>query len=143
MDGMHSGSPNRKLLGGLALLIGLGVVIVALGSGTNLLAFLPFLFILACPLMMFFMMGSMGHDRMGHDRMGHDHMVGSEGQQGGASDDLPDLAGLPRDQQIWNLRHELTRMAWRQEALRQNLEQLEAEQKAERVVGTENTAGIR
>ena len=77
--------------------------------------------------MMIFMMSSMGQH----------HMAGSDEQPGDTSEDLPNLAGLPRDQQVWALRNELTRMAWRQEALRHDLEQLEAEQKTGRLVDAE------
>lgn len=135
MNGMQSGNSGRKVIGGLVLLIGTGVVIAAVGSGTNLLAFLPFLLVLACPLMMFFMMGSMGHD--------HRSGMSSDAHHDGVSAEVPDLTGRSRDQQAWTLRRELTRMAWRQEALRHDLEQLEAEQQAERVVDAEHTAGAR
>jgi hypothetical protein len=132
----HGGTRNTasKVVGGLALVVGLGVLISALnGGGWSLAAALPFLLILACPLMMLFMMGSMGHD----------HMDGSEHHHDVASEDLPDLAGLPRDQQVRALRQELTRMAWRQESLRQTLEQVEGDQKAERVVDAESATGAR
>ena len=127
MNGMQSRQSSRKLIGGLVLIIGIGAVIAAVVSGTNPFAFLPFLLILACPLMMIFMMGSMGHN----------HGSGADTQRGswtdGVPDDLPDLAGLPRDQQVWALRRELTRLAWRQAALRQDLERLQDEPKAEGV----------
>jgi len=126
MNDMHSAGSNRKLRGGLVLVIGMGLVIAALASGTSLLSFLPFLLILACPLMMIFMMGSMGHD----------HMSGSGEHYSATAEDPPNLAGLPRDQQMWALRRELTRVAWRQEALRHDLEQMEAEQREARPADT-------
>lgn len=132
MNDMRSGGSNRKLMVGLVLVIGSGLVVLALANGTNLLSFLPFLLILACPLMMIFMMGSMGHNHMSG--------MSSDEQHSAAPGDLPDLSGLPRDRQVWALRRELTRMAWQQEALRHDLEQLEAEQKADRIVDAERTA---
>ncbi len=45
--------------------------------------------------------------------------------------------GLSRVEQVHALRGELTRMAWRQEALRKDLDQLEAEQKGEPMVDAE------
>lgn len=123
MHDMHSAGSNRKLMGGLVLVLGVGLVIAALASGTNLLPFLPYLLILACPLMMIFMMGSMGHQHS---------LAPSELTVSSAEDQL-DMAGLSPDQKARALRRELTRLAWRQEALRQDLERFEAEQNVERV----------
>jgi uncharacterized membrane protein YuzA (DUF378 family) len=123
------GAINWKLIGVLALAV---VVIVALlatfGNGTSLLAYLPYLLLLACPLMMIFMMGSMGH-----------HGSGPHALHDGVHNDGPDIAGLTRDEQVWALRNELTRMAWHQEALRQDLERLEHE----RVVDADEAARTR
>jgi hypothetical protein len=113
-------STNWKLIGGIALLAGLGVLLVGQNGGWSLASALPLLLILACPLMMICMMGH--------------HMAGPEQHHEAKAEDLPDLAGLPHDQQVATLRHELTRMAWRQESLRQTLEQVEADQRAGRVV---------
>jgi hypothetical protein len=128
MNNSQSGNTIWKLVGGLVAVIGLVILFAALsGFGWNLAAilpFLPFLLILACPLMMIFMMGPMGHH----------HMAGPEQHHDAMAEDLPDLAGLPHEQQVAALRHELTRMAWRQESLRQTLEQVEADQRAGRVV---------
>ncbi len=93
MNGMHSGGSNRKFVGGVVVVIGIGLVIAVLASGTSLLAFVPFLLLLACPLMMIFMMGSMGHY----------HMAGSNeqpGSDGSTPSDLPNMAGLSRDQRV-------------------------------------------
>jgi hypothetical protein len=135
MNGMPSGSSNWKLIGGLVLLVGVGILLAVAGSGSGskLLSFAPFLFILACPLMMIFMMGSMGHH----------HSPESNEYTSGVADDPMDLAGLSRDQKERVLRHELTRLAWRQEALRQALDQIEAEQKARRPSGMQHTVGSR
>lgn len=109
------GAINWKLVGGLALAV---VVIVALlatfGNGTSLLAYLPYALLLACPLMMIFIMGSMGH-----------HGSERHAPRDGIHDDGPDIAGLTQDEQVWALRNELTRIAWHQESLRQDLERLE------------------
>jgi DUF2933 family protein len=100
------------------------------GGCLTLLGYLPYLLILlilACPVMMLFMMGSMGHN----------HMAGSNVPQGDVSDDSRELAGLAHDEQVRALRDQLTSMAWRQEALRHDLEQLEPD----RVVEAEKSAG--
>jgi hypothetical protein len=138
MNAMHSGGSNRKWIGGLVVVIGIGLVFAALSSGgsSTLLSFLPFLLILACPLMMIFMMGSMGS-------MGHGHSAGSALPPGSTSEDLPNLTGLSPDQQMRTLRHELTCVAWRQEALRQTLAKVQAEQRAERGAGADNMTGAR
>lgn len=52
------------------MLIGVAALAVLGIAGLPVLSYLPFLIILACPLMMIFMMGSMGHD---HSSSGHDH----------------------------------------------------------------------
>ena len=135
MNEKRSGRSYRKLMGGLVLVVGLGLMLAALASGSDLVSFLPLLLVLACPLMMFFMMGSMRHDQ----RSG----MSSDAHHDGVSAEVPDLTGRSRDQQAWALRRELTRMAWRQEALRHDLEQLKAEQQSEQVVDAEHTAGAR
>jgi hypothetical protein len=79
--------------------------------------------------MMLFMMGSMHHEP---DADGaHSHMT--------SGDDGPDLQGLTHDEQVRALRNEMTRMNWRQETLRQELERLERE----RTVDTTLTGGAR
>lgn len=131
MNHRHARGANRKLLGVLGIVIGIGVVIAALSSttGAGILSFVPYLLILACPLMMLVMMGSMGS-------MSHNHLTPNE-QRDNIDDALPDLRGLAREEQVRVLRGELSRMAWRQEALRHDLDQLEAEQKAEPVADAE------
>lgn len=54
------------------MLIGVGIFVVLGIAGLPVLNYLPLLIILACPLMMIFMMRGMGHDHGGpqHD---HDH----------------------------------------------------------------------
>jgi hypothetical protein len=87
-----------------------------------------FLLALACPLMMLFMMRSMHHQA---DADGsHQHMAAS---------DASNLEGLTREEQIQTLRTEMTRMNWRQEALREDLERLERERPAD----TSPTGGTR
>ena len=124
---------NWKLIGGAVLVIlalAIGVFLAQGTSAAGLLTYLPFLLFLACPLMMVFMMGSMGHHGSVPHAL-HDH--------DGVHDDSPNMSGLTRDEQIWALRNELTRMAWRQEALRQDLEHLEHEH----VVDADEAAMIR
>lgn len=120
MKNRQSGAVNWRLIGGtaLAILVLVGGVLIAQGNGgPTLLAYLPFLLILACPLMMLFMMRSMGS--MDHHPAGP-HEVGD-----GTGDDRLDMATLTRNQQVWALRNELTKLAWRQEALREDLERIE------------------
>ncbi len=133
MNDRHSRGTNRKLLVALALVVGIGVVIAFLGSGTRVLSFLPLLLTLACPLMMLFMMGAMGHN----------HMSAPNGNQDSMSDAAPDLKELSREEQVRVLRGKLTRMAWQQEALRHELEQLDAKQRDDPVVDTEPMPGVR
>ena len=120
---MHEKPSRRRgwrLIAGLALVVvGLGVFVVLQGSIAPLLTYLPFLLILACPLMMIFMMGSMNSMDTMH------HHSGPQGLHDGAYDNTPTMEGLTRDEQIWALRNELTKMAWQQETLRQDLERLE------------------
>ena len=136
MNERPAGGRNQKwLLGVLALVVGIGIVVAVLSRnvGAVLLSFLPYLLILACPLMMLFMMGPMGHN----------HMAGHDGHQGSVSGTTtPNLHGLSRDDQVRALRGELTRLAWRQEALRQDLERLESEPNAEQVVDAEHTTHV-
>jgi hypothetical protein len=119
-------------IGALVALIGIAAWIV---DPRLVLAALPFLLLAICPLAMLFMMGGMGHH----------HTGGTAGHYDSAFEEMPDLAGLPRNEQVRMLRHEITRMAWRQEALRHDLEQVEAQQQAERVVDadTNTTLGAR
>ena len=131
MNNRKLGTFNWKLIGGAVLVIlalVIGVFLAQGNSAAGLLTYLPFLLILACPLMMVFMMGSMGHHGSEPHTL-HD----------GVSDEMPDMSGLTRDEQVWALRNELTRMAWRQEALRQDLEHLEHEH----VVDADEAAMIR
>lgn len=102
MNERRSGGFNRsqKLIGGLTLVIGIGVVIAALASGSAVVSFLPFLLTLACPLMMLLMMGSMHHQTR-HD--GDERNITS-------SDAAPDPEGLTRDERIRVLRQDLERL---------------------------------
>ena len=110
MHGMHV---NWKGLAGVAH-VATGLLIATQNVAA---AVLPILLLhLVCPLMMLFMMGSM------------EHLSGSEHDHAAVPGDVPDLNGLTRDQQVWALRGEMTKLAWRQEALRHDLEQLEADQ---------------
>ena len=127
-------TPLIWIIVALVALVGVAAWIT---NPTLVLAALPFLLIVACPLIMMFMMGGMGHGNM------HGNMSEPEGLHGSAVEDTPDLAGLSRDEQVRELRQELTRMAWRQEALRQDIEQLNAGRKDEQVVDAENPAGAR
>lgn len=127
------GAFTWKRIGGVALVmlaLVAGLLLAQGNGGSGLLAYLPFLLILACPLMMIFM-GSMG--RMEHDQSGlprrHD----------GINDAMPDPTGMTRDEQVWTLHNELTRMAWRQESLRQELERLEHDH----AVDADETATVR
>lgn len=54
------------------MLIGIGVVLVLGLAGLPVLDYLPLLILLACPLMMIFMMGAMGHGQ-GQSGKPHDH----------------------------------------------------------------------
>ncbi len=130
----HSSAFSWKWVGGAALLILALVAGLSLVQGNNasgLLGYLPFLLILACPLMMPFMMGSMGS--MVHRQSASQH---EDNCVDGAAPRMPDMSGMTRDEQVWTLRNELTRMAWRQESLRQDLERLEHE----RIADGEETA---
>ena len=111
-----------SLIVGLLVLAGVAAWVASPALILSALPYLPFLLLfLACPLAMMFMMGGMGHVHMG-DNAEHQHST---------SEEMPDLAGLPREEQVRALRQQLARMAWQQEALRHDLEQLEAEQRAE------------
>lgn len=116
--------PMWLLVAGVAVV---GILIVATfangGAGG-----LWLLLILACPLLMLFMMGSMSHN----------HMSQTDEQQDGMIEDAPNLAGLSRDEQVRALRRKLIQLAWQQGALRQDLERLEAEPLAD----AESRAGI-
>lgn len=119
MNNRKLGTFNWKLIGGAVLVIlalVIGVFLAQGNSAAGLLTYLPFLLILACPLMMVFMMGSMGH-----------HGSEPHALHNSVHDDSPNMSGLTRDKQVWALRNELTRMAWRQETLCQKLEQLETD----------------
>lgn len=119
MNTRQSGRFSWKLVGGLALFaVGIGALIATQGTGAPLSTYLPFLLILACPLMMIFMLGSMDHGSDAHEV--HKNVRGVS----------LDEMGQSHDEQIWALRNELTRMAWRQESLRQELERLETDKKA-------------
>lgn len=136
MNERQSRNLNRKLLGGVVVVAGIAVAVVALSNSNVLLSIMPFLLVLACPLMMLFMMGSMGS-------MGHNHQRGLDGHQHSAPAETPNLAGLSREEQVRALRGELTRIAWGQEALRKDLEQLETGQAAEQQASVEHIGGRR
>ncbi len=56
--------------------IGIGAVVVALSTGANASSLLFGLLVLACPLMMVFMMGGHGHGAPRHDdHSGSDELV--------------------------------------------------------------------
>lgn len=124
---MRQGRPNGRpmgfswnsrwaLIGAVALLAGVGVLAVGQAGGGTWVSFLPYLLLLACPLMMVFMMGSMNHGASG------------DGQRSAHSQDVyPGLDRLTRDERIDGLRDELSSLTARQEALRQDLARLEAE----------------
>lgn len=121
---MNSVRFNWKVLAIVAA-VAIGLLIATQNAVAGVLPIL--LLVLICPLMMLFMMGSMGHT------------AGSDHHHTATAGDMPDLKGLTHDEQVRVLRGELTRMAWRQEALRRDLEQLEAERVADPV----DTAGAR
>ena len=125
----HASAFTWKRVGGAVLVIlalVAGLLLAQRNSTSELLAYLPFLLILACPLMMVFMMGSMGSMDHRHSASHlHDDSVDD------AMPNMPNMSGMTRDEQVWILRNELTRMAWRQESLRQDLERLENEHTAD------------
>jgi hypothetical protein len=126
--------PRWALFTGVILLIGIALLLIPPTGAGSWLAYLPFVLLLACPLMMIFMMGSMNHAHDSSASHVEAHGVTRDGY------DRPlDLAGLSTDNQIWTLRQELTRMNWRQEELRQELERLEASCMSE----SPDTAGVR
>ena len=53
------------------MLIGVGILAALAVAGVPVLAFAPLLILVACPVMMFFMMRGMGHS--GGHGSGHDH----------------------------------------------------------------------
>jgi hypothetical protein len=53
------------------LVVAAGIAAVLIAAGVSLAAFLPFVFLLACPLMMVFMMRGMGGMHGGEDHTGH------------------------------------------------------------------------
>ncbi len=113
----------------LAAVVAVGAIVIFATGGNGGGIGLWLLLVLACPLMMLFMMGSMQHQP--NDDSAHNHM---------ASDAYTtDLTGLSHDEQVRALRNELTRMNWRQETLRQDLERLEREQP----VDSSPTGGVR
>jgi hypothetical protein len=108
--------PRWTLIAGVVALIGLALLFIPSATSASWLSLLPFALLLVCPLMMLFMMGSVNHGHAARDA----HSLRD-------TDAEPlDLAGLAPDAQMQALRSELTRMNWRQEALRQDLERLEA-----------------
>lgn len=128
-NGRQAGTFSWKRIGGAALVILAflaGLLLVNGNSASGLLAYLPYLLILACPLMMIFMMGSMGS--MDHRHAASHH---HDDRVGEAAPSMPEMSGMTRDEQVWTLRNELTRMAWRQESLSQDLERLEHERTAD------------
>lgn len=108
-----------KAIGAVAF-VAVGLVIVGASheSRAQLLTYLPFVLILACPLTMLIMMGSMGSMHQNSER---------RQLQDGMSDVLPNTSNLTRDEQLWALRNEITHIDWRQESLRRDLERLEHE----------------
>lgn len=121
---------GRRLLGGravlrwvwpvgVAALIAFALWLIPTSSGTSLESLLPFMLVLACPLMMIFMMGSMNHMHGRHDLASSHAMDQSQ----------LDLSRLTPEEQVRALRSELARMNWRQEALRQDVERLELKQR--------------
>jgi hypothetical protein len=62
------------------MLIGVGVLVVLGVAGLPVGNLLPFLILLACPLMMVFMMRGMDHGGAGHNEQ-HDHSHAGHGQQ--------------------------------------------------------------
>jgi hypothetical protein len=103
------------LLVGVAAAAAILVTVAMTGSSSGLW----FLLVLACPLMMLFMMGSMNHQ------------AGSDEHEPGVGSQLPNLEGLTRDEQVQALRGEMTRINWRQATLRQEVERLERERAGE------------
>jgi len=111
---------NWKVIGWFALAVaGIIILAAAFGHGPTLLSYLPFLLILACPLMMIFMMGSMGS-------MGN--RIGPSGPHDGAYGDTSELNGLTQDERVRALHSKFASMELRQDALRQDLKKLESEQ---------------
>jgi hypothetical protein len=98
----------------LVAAVAVGAVAALLTGGNG--GGLWFLLVLACPLMMLLMMGSMQRQP-----------AGDSDQRHRALDDASDLNGLTEDERVRLLRTEMTRMNWRQESLRQELERLERE----------------
>ena len=79
-------------------LLALGVVVVLAAVGVPVASFLPFLFLLACPLMMVFMMRGMDHSGGGGGCHGsHDHA--EHGTHGGQVEQYgqEDPATQPRE----------------------------------------------
>ena len=122
---------NWKVLAVVAT-VAIGLLIATQYATASVLPNL--LLILVCPLIMLFMMGSMDHT----SEVDRQHRATS-----GDIPNLPYLKGLRHDEQDRALRRELTKMAWRQEALRHNLERLEAEQKTCRAADPEIATGTR
>lgn len=114
--------PRWTWLVGVAALITLALLFLPSFGPKSLASLLPFVFLLACPLMMIFMMGSMNHMHGGHGS--HDQATSKTADQ-----NQLDIARLAPEDQVRALRSELTRMNWRQETLRQDLERLETEQR--------------
>lgn len=63
------------MMAGCGLMV-VGIVILPL-LGVKLGGILPYLFVLACPLSMVFMMGGKGHDHTGHGAQGEEEGHGS------------------------------------------------------------------
>lgn len=124
--------PRWALVGGVLLLSGTALLFLPRSRAGTWLTFLPFALFLACPLMMLFMMGSMSHGASANGHLSaHSHDVHQE------------LDRLTRDEQGDGLRDELARLTARQEALRQDLERLEAERVPDAWNSSERTAGSR
>jgi hypothetical protein len=88
----HNMSPVAHLK--WMLVAGGGALVVLALSGVSLAQALPYALLLACPLMMFFMMFSMSHGQQGHSRPGQnhpgrDHHDAHHHHGGSPSDDAP------------------------------------------------------
>lgn len=78
------------------MLIGGGAILVALWAfGVSLATAIPYAFLLACPLMMVFMMRGMDHGSMGHGSMGHG--APRDGTDAGGHKDAPSLHQHPAE----------------------------------------------
>jgi len=72
---------NHQRMLGPALAVGMIVVGLAV-LGVPVITYLPILLVLACPLMMIFMMRGMGHGEHGDGQHGHDSRGNQAERQG-------------------------------------------------------------